>query len=183
MRNHSIKRAVALAAAAVMALAFSACGEKKYEDIPTYNDAGHYNLVSVAGDGLSLAEGQLADAGYEGYYIELNEDGTAEIVIDGEILSATWQDGVVRPEKGKDFSYRMEGISLVHTDTDTGTVMRYTPEIEQVEIVLTKEDGTSAAGSGLQIVSIEFSSEALAESSSEASDVEVSDADSEAEEE
>lgn len=159
MVRENIFRAMALVLALLMVLLLCACKNTNYEEVPTYEDAGYYTLVSVAGDGLSLAGDALTEAGYDGYYIEMNEDGTGEMFLDGEVQAITWQDDLITLENGDEFRYRYETGSIVHTDPDTGNIWRYVEPVGVQEIVFTDEDGNPIENSSLQIVSIQVSSE------------------------
>lgn len=174
-----VGKALALVLALGMILSFCSCG--KNASVHTYHDTGYYTLASVAGDSLSLTGDALTGAGYANYFLDLREDGTGEMGMNGEVLDITWQDGLISLGKKDEFRYRVEGETLVHVDEETGNIWRYTIEQEEQTISFTTEDGQPIESSGLQIVSIDFSSEAPEETSTEVPETEVPEADSEAE--
>ena len=108
-----MKKLLSLLLALAMVFTLAACGGKsdsKKKDKEEEEDgiAGKYMLVSVEVDGEEMDEEDMLDEYGEGSYIEIDEDGTAVMKIDGEKMDMEWEDDEIWPEDDEDEKFALD---------------------------------------------------------------------------
>ena len=80
-------------------------------------DAGRWTLFSVNQNGQNYLSDQLAEKGIEAW-MEMEEDGTGQIYLVGDLVDMEWSNGVINTEEGDTYTYTVSNEYLVLIDED-----------------------------------------------------------------
>lgn len=87
--------------------------EGKEIPVTTPPEVGYYDFSSANIDGESFTAEELAELGVEGGFasLQLNEDGTGALILDGEAENFNWADGKLTAD-GESMDYTLDGDKI-----------------------------------------------------------------------
>ena len=128
-------RFLAAICAALLLMSLTACGSRTP---PTHVQAGHYDVFSLQQGGKLTERSDFARQGRT-IALDLREDGTGALTMDGDATDFTWADGVITA-RGTDIPFSVVGGMLtLDLSDDSG---------DYILIFQIRDSITAAAGQG-----------------------------------
>ncbi|MGM9624083.1 MAG: hypothetical protein ACI3XM_00115 [Eubacteriales bacterium] len=120
-----MKKLIGIILCVLTVLTLAACSEENREKDETENETGSYVLYEMTADGELFDNDFLTSVGFDLLYtLEVKEDGTGILMIDGEEMAITWKDGKVTIDgSGAVYTYQYADGKITLEETTGGTMV------------------------------------------------------------